>query len=293
MRIVYTSDLHGSIERYRSLLELAATQSAQAAIVGGDLLPNTVRIAEAIATQRSFITDELRPLLTEFRAAHPTIAVYLLAGNDDWAAAIAALDDLEREHLVYPLHKRVYPLEAGLWLAGYSCVPITPFSIKDYERHDGGDIPIYSFAMAYTSASGEPKKTSLPALLRLPTIGADLAALAKHSDPTCTIYVTHTPPAETRLDKMRTKHVGSQALRDFIQQHQPPLTLHGHIHEAPRLSGHYAECLGTTWSVNPGREADARFSAVVLDTSDIAGTLWHTLYGAVAPVVGPPPPGAA
>jgi Icc-related predicted phosphoesterase len=77
---------------------------------------------------------------------------------------------------------------------------------------------------------------------------------------------------------MRNKRVGSRALREFIEQYQPPLTLHGHIHESPRESGYYAEQLGTTWSVNPGSERE-HLNAVVLDTEDIAGTLWHTIYG--------------
>lgn len=282
MRLVYTADLHGNSAGYRQLLELAVQQQAQAVAVGGDLLPHSIKIDRAVQAQREFIAGTLRPLLAEFRAAHPSIAVYLLPGNDDWAAAIAAFDDLEAEGLVHPLHERVYALADDLWLAGYACVPLTPFSIKDYERLDEGDPPAYSFAMAYTSAGGRPERTSLAALGRLPSIAAGLADLARRSDPARTIYVCHTPPYNTGLDRMRHKHVGSRALRAFIERCQPPLTLHGHIHEAPQLSGRYAECIGATWCVNPGHER-IRFSAVAVDTDDIAGTLWHTLYGGVAP----------
>src|SRR6266498_5067871 len=140
MRLVYTADLHGDIDSYRALLELAIATEARAAIVGGDLLPHAIKLQSAIQSQRDFITMQLRPLLATFREQHPSIAVYLLAGNDDWAAAITALADLEQEELAYPLHERVYKLHADaeppLWLAGYACVPVTPFSIKDYERRD-------------------------------------------------------------------------------------------------------------------------------------------------------------
>lgn len=282
MRLVYSSDLHGSLSRYQQLLELAGAREAEAVIVGGDLLPHTIRTSDAIQAQRNFILDALRPLLTEFRLAHPDIHVYLLAGNDDWAAAIALLAELEAAGLCFALHERVFALTDTLWLAGYACVPITPFSIKDYERYDGGDVPAYSFAMAYTSTSGKPVKTTLAALLRKPSIEAGLAALAQQSDPARTIYVCHTPPYNTALDMMRNKRVGSHALRAFIEHHQPPLTLHGHIHEAPRLSGRYAERLGKTWCINPGREHET-FNAVVLDTDDIAGSLWHTVFGALKP----------
>ncbi len=142
MRLVYTADLHGDLESYQALLDYAVSTGARAAIVGGDLLPHAIKIDVALQIQRDFIDTKLRPLLEKFHRQHPEIKVYLLAGNDDWAAAISALDDLEKAGLVYPLHERVYPLiddaptEQQLWIAGYACVPITPFSIKDFERCD-------------------------------------------------------------------------------------------------------------------------------------------------------------
>jgi Icc-related predicted phosphoesterase len=278
MRLVYTADLHGHLAGYQHLCELAVQYTAQAAIVGGDLLPHGISINDAIQAQRDFIEQALRPLLEQFRAAHPEIAVYLLPGNDDWAAAVETLAALELAGLAHLLHERVFALTEHLWLAGYACVPITPFSVKDYERRDEGDPPAYSFAMAYTSVGGQPVKTSLDAMLGWPSIGEDLAALAQQSDPARTIYVCHTPPYHTSLDAMPNKHVGSRALRRFIEQRQPLLTLHGHIHEAPQVSGRFAERLGATWCVNPGHER-TRFSAVTIDTDNIADTLYHTLYG--------------
>jgi len=299
MRLVYTADLHGDIESYRALLELAVTTGARAAIVGGDLLPHAIKLQNAIESQREFITTRLRRLLIEFRGQHRLVAMYLLAGNDDWAAAITALADLEQEELAYPLHKRVYQLHANdeppLWLAGYACVPVTPFSIKDYERSDDPStrstgsgqvssepsrpIPPFSFGMAYASWNGSIESIDAATLSSRPSIADDLDKLALQSDPRRTIYVCHTPPADTALDQMpRGRHVGSWALRRFIERRQPPLTLHGHIHEAPDESGRYAIQLGDTWSINPGHSA-RRFQAVALDTGDLAGTIEHTIFG--------------
>jgi hypothetical protein len=212
------------------------------------------------------------------------------------------LDQLEQAGLAFPLHERVYRLSTtddrppttefnevvggqssivgdGLWLAGYACVPLTPFSIKDYERRDDGPLPPFSFGMAYTSAGGEIQPTDAKAIAAQPSIAEALAALAQRSDPQRTIYVCHTPPFDTPLDTMpRARHVGSKALRAFIEQHAPPLTLHGHIHEAPELSGRYAAQLGTTWSINPGHDP-RRFQAITLDTDDMTGTMMHTTYG--------------
>ncbi len=302
MRLVYAADLHGDIDSYRSLLDLAVTTDARAAIVGGDLLPHAITLQTAVQAQRDFIAEQLRPLLAWFHARHPKIDIYLLPGNDDWAAAIVDLDRLEQAGLVFPLHERVYRLSTtddrppttelddvvgrpssttddGLYLAGFACVPLTPFSIKDFERRDDRPLPPFSFDMAYTSWSGEIQPTHAEALAARPSIAEALATLAEQSDPQRTIYVCHTPPFNTPLDKMpRGRHVGSKALRAFIEQHAPPLTLHGHIHEAPEMSGRYAVQIGATWSINPGHDP-RRFHAVRLDTDDLAGTIDHTAYG--------------
>jgi uncharacterized protein len=279
MRLVYSADLHGDLASYEAFLDLAVKQDARAAIVGGDLLPHAIRLEGALEIQRAFIHERLRPLLERFHAAHPTIGIYLLPGNDDWAAAIAALDELEHDRLFFPLHERVYELGSGLRIAGYGCVPLTPFSIKDYERRDMGPLPASDFGMAYVSWEGAIRPVGAGELADLPSIAEAMAELARQSDPGRTIYVCHTPPADTSLDQMpRNRHVGSQAVRQFIAKHTPPLTLHGHIHEAPQLSGQYAIRLGSTWSVNPGHD-QRRFGAVALDTHDIEGTIEHTIFG--------------
>jgi Icc-related predicted phosphoesterase len=282
MRLAYTADLHGDIASYRALLDLAVSYGARAAIVGGDLFPHAIRLDRAIESQRAFVREQLRPLLVEFRSAHPTLGVYLLPGNDDWAAAAAALSSLEQDGLVHPLHERTYDLGL-LTLAGYACVPLTPFSIKDFERRDDGPLPPYSFGMAYTSWGGAAVPATAHAIAALPSIAEALAALAGRSDPARTVYICHTPPFDTALDQMaRGRHPGSKALRTFIEQRKPLLTLHGHIHEAPQISGRFAIRLGSTWCVNPGHD-QRRFQAVTLDTDDIAGTIEHTVYGKLRP----------
>ncbi|MBS1967596.1 MAG: metallophosphoesterase [Chloroflexi bacterium SZAS-1] len=282
MRLVYSADLHGEAAAYRALLGLASTTRAEAVIVGGDLLPHAIKLDTALAIQQAFIQAELQPLLRAFRAQQPECAIYLLPGNDDWAAAVSNAVALEQEGLAYLIHNQVVQLVAGdapLWLAGYACVPLTPFSIKDYERRDAETLPPFDFSMAYTSHSGTIEPAIAARFAALPSIADDMAALAQRSDPARTIYICHTPPANTPLDQMpRGRHVGSQALRAFIEQHTPFLTLHGHIHEAPEQSGQYAIRLGTTWCINPGHRA-GRLQAVTLDTDDIIGTLEHTVFG--------------
>ncbi len=62
------------------------------------------------------------------------------------------------------------------------------------------------------------------------------------------IFVTHQPPLNTRCDRLNTGiHVGSSAVRRFIETHAPVLCLTGHIHESSSM-----DTIGDTRIVNPG-----------------------------------------
>jgi uncharacterized protein len=278
MRIIYSSDLHGHTDFYRQLFALAVAEQANAILLGGDLLPHALQRATAIAAQRRFVSDELAPLLRAFRQQRPDCMVYTIPGNDDWAAAYATLAALEGENLLIDVHLRVVPLDRVLSLAGCGLIGLTPYAIKDYERRDLFDEPPARFAQALRSDSGEITPIDQYALLGLPSLAEELAQLATKSDPRRTLYMFHAPPWQSQLDR-RTggAATGSRAVRDFIRQQEPPLTLHGHVHEAPTVSGAWLEAIGNTISINPG-QAQPGFHAVVLDTDDPGGTARHTVY---------------
>jgi len=62
------------------------------------------------------------------------------------------------------------------------------------------------------------------------------------------ILVTHNPPLGTNLDKVETgEHVGSKAIREFIEQRKPLLAISAHIHEAGGT-----DKLGSTTIFYPG-----------------------------------------
>jgi Icc-related predicted phosphoesterase len=62
------------------------------------------------------------------------------------------------------------------------------------------------------------------------------------------LLVSHNPPKNTNCDRIVPgMHVGSAAVRAFIEKHQPPLCLCGHIHEARST-----DAIGATQVINPG-----------------------------------------
>jgi len=74
-------------------------------------------------------------------------------------------------------------------------------------------------------------------------------------------------------------HVGSRAIRAFIERHQPPLVLSGHIHESPRVSGSYRDAIGRTMAINPGQFGTSRLCGVWFDPARIEATMAHTVHG--------------
>ncbi|MDK2913781.1 MAG: uncharacterized protein PWQ79_696 [Thermococcaceae archaeon] len=62
------------------------------------------------------------------------------------------------------------------------------------------------------------------------------------------IILSHVPPYNTSADRVYSgHHVGSRALREFIEENEPPLVITGHIHEARSI-----DRIGDALIVNPG-----------------------------------------
>ena len=233
---LFATDLHGNREAYERLFAL----EADAVVLGGDLLPYPLKLGGDLLAVQQRGVGWLAPLLDR----RPS---YWIPGNDDWAVAAAALEGHGTA-----LHGRAADFLAGFRIAGYACVPVTPFGMKDYDRVDvPGWLPMQTPRRCLRSTPEGVVDIALDEVLARPSIEADLAALAGLSDPAATIYVAHTPPYATSLDRLNgITPIGSRALRAFIEKRAPPLTLHGHLHESPGV-----ERLGRTLSVNPGDSA--------------------------------------
>jgi hypothetical protein len=109
---------------------------------------------------------------------------------------------------------------------------------------------------------------SLPCLMPTPNEQSEddlrdvLEALAGEMDPTLPcIFVTHQPPYDTIVDLARTgEHVGSRAVRAFIERVQPLVCFTGHIHE-----GRGIDRIGGTEIVNPGSFAVGGYAVAEID----------------------------
>lgn len=74
------------------------------------------------------------------------------------------------------------------------------------------------------------------------------------------ILFTHEPPAGTKADELPSGHVGSEALRHIVDEHQPNLNVCGHIHEAKST-----DQLGSTTIINIGPSPNGHYLVITLD----------------------------
>ena len=284
MVVVYTSDLHGNKENYQELFELAEQRKAQAIIIGGDMLPIHGPFKYSLQEQRNFIFSYLEPKIRDFRSRAPQTTIYTMLGNDDWQASNVHLETLVAKGTLRLLHGEKHELGSGYELVGYAHVPPTPFTIKEGERRDlQKDVVDQQRCTACVSQGAkivvvDPEQYFASVM----SIEEELERLPKERDPSRTVYVMHSPPFKTNLDRLFDgRWVGSQAIRAFVEKYQPYLTLHGHIHESSEISGTYWDRIGKTICLNPGQSTE-EFYAVVFELEDITATIEHTVFGPMA-----------
>lgn len=259
MRLLYFTDVHGNAEAYRRGLEVAMGERASI-LLGGGLLP--LPYSTSVPDIRTFTGFFGRWLE---RARGGGVEVYLTFGSDDLALVLPEFQKFQDQKLCHVLNNSVMPFKEGFWLAGYPFVPITSDEYKDFEKPDTGETLSFRKSRALLSDGGEVREGTLLEVLARPTIEEDLYRMSQKSSPEHTIYVMHAPPAGTSLDVASDgSHVGSRAIRRFIQTYQPPLTLHGYCHDSPARTRKVQDQIGKTVCFNPGASLQ-RFRGIFIE----------------------------
>ncbi len=274
--IAYTSDLHGNEVQYRKFISFAIEKSVDSAIIGGDIAPKNFKWQDIIKGQRSFLERRLPGIIRPLQENLPQAKLYLMMGNDDAVINLIAMEK-EDGKLYNIIHNNRLRLNDDFEIVGYSYVPVTPFGIKDWEKYDLSKVPpllaaeyVYRKMTNYRlegmkSTSGRWKPFNFtPKIEREDSIQKDLQGELFQSNPKKTVYAIHTPPDRTYLDQTEGGHVGSMALKMFIEKAQPYLTLHGHIHETVEVSGQFKEKIGDTLCLASGNHNVGEDLAVLL-----------------------------
>ena len=281
----FVSDLHGSISRYESLFKLIEKEKPSAVFMGGDLLPSGMFAFTSNSLASSdFIEDILKKgfidLKNKLGTDYPE--VFLILGNDDGRADESIFIEYEKLGIWKYIHgKKIEFQDYSIY--GYSYVPPTPFMLKDWERYD---VSRYVDPGCFPPEEGAFSVEVNKKLIPFQTIKKDLEELTKDDDLSKSIFLFHSPPYQTHLDRAALDgkmfehvpldvNVGSIAIKRFIEERKPMLTLHGHIHESTSITGYWQQKIGNTISMNASHNG-TELSLVRFYLDDLEGS-WREL----------------
>ncbi len=262
MKILYTSDLHGNIKKYDQLYAATKKNNIAMVINGGDMFP----VGKSLFKQDEFIETQLDNHFKKF--ADLNIHYLCFPGNDDLIIFDSLFNSIcqKYEYIHNIAQKKIsisnYEFIGMNWVCDY------PFRLKDRCRMDDNYFVFekqYGTGVLSTSDGWKEIKDWASFAKGLPTIEDELKNLPKPKKSLKTIYVIHMPPASIGLDVCNHgAKVGSKALYQFLEDQQPLLSLHGHIHESPSVTGIWKAEIGKTICIQPG-QLDS-FTYVLIDT---------------------------
>lgn len=263
MKVLFVTDLHGSKWKYERLFEAAKSYQADVVINGGDMLPKDGDLFK----QGEFIANYLDHHLARFDLAGIYYLCYL--GNDDLRIFDRLFEETCAKYdFVVCLAQRKFEI-GGYEFVGMNWVADYPFRLKDRCRKDTDDYMFeeqFGTGLLSTPEGWHELDDWFSYVDALPTLEDELNRLVRPGNLASSVYVIHMPPYRLGLDKCGDgREAGSRTVYDFLRSNQPMLSLHGHIHESPEVSGRWYARLGNTICIQPGQPDD--FTYVKIDLS--------------------------
>lgn len=275
---LFVSDLHGKESRYREFFSIVADEKPDAIFLGGDLLPHGF----SRTYEGDFFEDIFLSGFRKIRKESPGIRVFIILGNDDPMTVEPLMKKFSREGLWEYIHGEKKVLE-DFKVFGYAFVPPTPFRYKDWERYD-----VSRFVDPGCISPEEGIRTIDPGEdIEYTTIKDHLEELTRDEDLEKAAFLFHSPPYNSHLDRAALDgqmvdhvpldvHVGSIAIQRFIEERQPLLTMHGHIHESSSITGEWMEKNGRSLSVSAAWDGP-ELAVIRFDLEDL-GNISRKLY---------------
>ncbi len=256
MNCIFVSDLHGDHRKYESLFRLIVLEKPAAVFLGGDLLPHEHLSQNALSIGHQdfihgFLVTRLKDLKEQLGNLYPDI--FIILGNDDARSRESSVLEVAADGFWHYINLRSLKWN-DYTIYGYCFIPPSPFQLKDWEKYD------VSRYVDPGCISPEDGFRTIPVSVeekRYSTILEDLNSLAEGKNFNRAIFLFHSPPYQTVLDRADLDgqtidhvpldvHIGSIAIRRFIEEKQPCITLHGHVHESTRLTGKWRDAIGRT-----------------------------------------------
>jgi Icc-related predicted phosphoesterase len=288
MRFLFLTDYHGNHSAYKDAFKLAE-QEGYHIVIGGDCLPKSMKHGQPFAkTQAEFLKGWLIPKIEKLR--QKGLNTWMMFGNDDSMGIVHMLDNAEKRGTLTRLDGFNWHPFGDYYILGVPYVPDYPFRLKDWcvgdvtrtatpEGQFGS--PLYTDQYHYVEAprAWNDEIADRPCLKEILEVLDD----PPEGDASKCVFVMHSPPAWGGLDTCADgRRVGSVAGLNHIAARQYLMSLHGHIHESPAVTGQWHSRILNTLAVQPGA-CPPRPVMVDLD----AGTVSHDKWGSVSIRVSP------
>jgi uncharacterized protein len=302
-RLFFATDVHGSEQCFRKWLNAAAAYRADVLILGGDVTGKVIVpiIGNGAGTWHAEIHHERVLIESEESLAELRKQIRMMGRYDllvtaaeerelaeDPAAVPAAFARVTRESLARWAELAEERLSGArvpaFMILGNDDDPgladvLRESSYVHYAEDGICELPGGWQMLSFGPSTPTPWKT--PRELTEDEIAEALRDLAANlDDPGRAVFNIHCPPVDTHLDQapkldaelrpvvdasgIQATSAGSTAVRELIQDLQPVVGLHGHVHESPGASK-----LGSTVCLNPGsdyQDGVLRGAIVELDT---------------------------
>jgi Icc-related predicted phosphoesterase len=284
-RLFFATDIHGSEQCFRKFLNAAKFYDVSLLVLGGDILGKLlIPILESNGTYSATYGENSYQGLTKSGLGELTQAIrtsghYYYVGTQEELNALA--DETHRDRIF----RRVACESIASWVAlaeerlrGTGCRCFMAPGNDDFfdidevlqdsdvvEYAEGRCIAVDGYDMITTGYSN-PTPWDTDRELPEPDLKARIDHMAQDARPGAPlIAVLHPPPRDTSIDQapaldeqlgmsvgaggVQMASVGSTAVRQFIEERQPVIGLHGHVHE-----GKGVVRIGGTICINPGSE---------------------------------------
>jgi Icc-related predicted phosphoesterase len=285
-RIFFATDVHGSERCFRKFLNAAKFYSANVLILGGDMAGKMLVPVEDTPRGwhirfRDNVHQELSDAAaTELEQQIHDVGMYPIRGTKEQLLALE--DPAQRETafedaVVKQMARWMQIADERLRGSGVRCFVAPgnddPWGIDAVlqqssmvEFAEGKCLELEDGTQVITTGYSNLTPWNTPREVTEAQLSERLESMfssVTRSDRL--VLVAHPPPKYSSLDQapkideqfrvqmdvgsIRMTSVGSSAVREFIEAHQPLLGLHGHVHESKG-----AERIGRTLCVNPGSE---------------------------------------
>lgn len=268
MKFVYACDVHGDGAKYLKLIDICKEEKINYIVLGGDLY---LKRCNRELEQPKYIRNELDAFFTKLE--EEDINCICIPGNDD----LEQLDDIFNE--ICSKHKNVYNVDnkalvkEGICFIGLSKVLDGPWNRKSriviedncpMQEQKCDTCLIEKGTREISSKEWESYREK-----NLENMRDILERLPKNTTDCKTIYIIHEPPYGVGLDVCYNNYLaGSRCVREFLENNNAYMSLHGHIHESPRMSGVWKSKLGKCISIQPGQTelSEPTFIYCIIDT---------------------------